>query len=204
MAPLIFIFGTSHVGKTTLANHFAKRLGLSIHSTDKMGRHPGRPWLPIPAPVAEHYTRLSDDTIYWFLRVHQENLWPHIHQQIRDAASQATGSIFEGSALRPEFLATLQIEDSVPVGLYADDAFLRDRMLEASNYRHQDAGDRLLIDKFITRSLRQNADFVDVATREGIPLLNAADDAELTRYADRLVADLRRNHVPISAAGTLP
>ena len=191
MAPLIFIFGTSHVGKTTLANNLGERLGWPIHSTDKMGRHPGRPWLPIPEPVAEHYTRLSDDTIYWFLRVHQENLWPHIHQQIRDAARQATGSIFEGSALRPEFLATLQIEDSVPVGLYADDAFLRDRMLAASNYQQQDAGQRLLIDKFITRSLRQNADFVEVATREGIPLLNAADEADIARHADRLVADLR-------------
>ena len=62
----ILISGTSHVGKSTLAEKLAERLGWAGMSTDKLGRHPGRPWLAIPAPVAEFYSRLTPETIHWF------------------------------------------------------------------------------------------------------------------------------------------
>lgn len=192
MAPLILIFGTSHVGKSTLANRLGERLGWKVQSTDRMGRHPGRPWPEVREPVAEHYTRLSDETIYWFLKVHQDNIWPHVRQQIADASILPQGSIFEGSALRPEFLAILHDVDLVPLGLHADDDFLRARILKSSDYAHQDEARRLLIDKFITRSLRQNADFLDVATDLGLQVINAADENELTDCTEKLVDDLNK------------
>lgn len=191
MAPLVLIFGTSHVGKSTLAARLGEQLAWPVYSTDKMGRHPGRPWPEVREPVAEHYRRLSDETIYWFLLTHQENIWPHISRQIAEAGAQDVGSVFEGSALRPEFLVTLESPNTHPIGLYAEDGFLRDRILQQSGYAGRDADQRQLIDKFITRSLRQNADFHQTAARLGLPLVNAADQAALAGITDEVIASLR-------------
>lgn len=190
MAPLVLIFGTSHVGKSTLAGRLGERLGWPVRSTDTMGRHPGRPWPQVREPVAEHYRRLSDETIYWFLLTHQENIWPHIRQQITEAASQNIGSVFEGSALRPEFLVTLEGLDIHPLGLYAEEGFLRDRILAGSGYAQRDADQQLLIGKFITRSLRQNADFLETGKKLGLPMLNVADQAALAEFAEQVIAVL--------------
>jgi 2-phosphoglycerate kinase len=50
---VILIGGSSHVGKSTLGQSLAAKLGWSYCSTDKLARHPGRPWVgangkPIP------------------------------------------------------------------------------------------------------------------------------------------------------------
>lgn len=199
LAPIILIFGTSHVGKSTLASSLAEHLGWQVLSTDKMGRHPGRPWPEVRVPVAEFYRSLSDETIYWFQRVHQENMWPHVRQQIADASGRQEGRIFEGSALRPEFLATLDEPDLVPLGLYADDEFLRARILLSSGYRQQDEANRLLIDKFITRSLRQNADYLAVANDHGFQVINVANERDLAYHAERFIALLKRNYSTLNS-----
>ena len=43
---ILLIGGTSHVGKSTLAQLLALKLGWNYRSTDKLARHPGRPWQP--------------------------------------------------------------------------------------------------------------------------------------------------------------
>jgi 2-phosphoglycerate kinase len=191
MARLVLVFGTSHVGKSTLAQRLGERLGWPVNSTDKKGRHPGRPWPEVKEPVAEHYARLSDETIHWFVRVHQENIWPYIRHLICEAISQGGKSIFEGSALRPEFIATLNQGELVPIGFHASEAFLRDRMLTQSDYHRRDAVQRVLIDKFIERSLRQNADFIETAGRLGLPMLDAQDQEAIDSFVERCVAELQ-------------
>ncbi len=101
----LLIFGSSHVGKTTLAERIGQATAWPVLSSDKMARHPGRPWPVVRAPVAEYYERLTDETIYWFLRTHYENMWPLIGRAI-DAERQAGRHfVLEGSALRPDYLA---------------------------------------------------------------------------------------------------
>ncbi len=39
----ILIGGTSHAGKSTLAQSLAAKLGWNYLSTDKLARHPGKP-----------------------------------------------------------------------------------------------------------------------------------------------------------------
>ncbi|MEL7245323.1 MAG: 2-phosphoglycerate kinase, partial [Cyanobacteria bacterium J06573_2] len=41
---IILIGGSSHVGKSTLAQSLANKLNWNYISTDKLARHPGRPW----------------------------------------------------------------------------------------------------------------------------------------------------------------
>lgn len=191
MARLVLVFGTSHVGKSTLAQRLGERLGWPVHATDKMGRHPGRPWPEVKEPVAEHYARLSDETIHWFVRVHQENIWPYIRHLICEAILQGGKSIFEGSALRPEFIATLDQGDVVPIGLHGGEAFLRERILTQSDYHRRDAAQKLLIDKFLERSLRQNADFIKRASQLGLPMLDVEDQEALDGFVERVVAEIQ-------------
>ena len=97
----MLVLGTSHVGKSTCARGIGNAIGWPVIPTDKLGRHPGRPWTSVPDPVTEFYLRLTDDAIHWFLRVHHENMRPVIHETIKAAREAGGGFIFEGAALRP-------------------------------------------------------------------------------------------------------
>lgn len=190
---VLLIFGTSHVGKSTLAGRLGEALEWRVASTDKMGRHPGRPWPEVRQPVAEYYSGLTDETIYWFLRVHHENMWPLIQEKISAEHGANKGLVLEGSALRPEFIADLDCQKVLAVGLYAEQAFLRKRIEFESLYSRQDDARRLLIDKFITRSLRDNDQVVEDASRLGLRLLDVSDTEKLERLSEELIGVLAHN-----------
>lgn len=169
------IGGTSHCGKSTLARQVGDVLGLPVLSTDGLARHPGRPWLGIPAPVAEFYQSLSHETIYWFLRVHHTNMWPLLAHEIGRHLASPSGFVMEGSALRPEHLADLKQDDVLALCLYADAEFLTERIRRESDYEAREQGLRQLIDAFIVRSLRDNEEVIAAAREHRIWLVNAAD-----------------------------
>ncbi len=114
---VILIGGSSHVGKSTLARSLADTLGWRLLSTDTMARHPGRPWRsapePVPDHVAEHYLTLSvGELITDVLHHYRINVWPTVWTLIRSATAEASSDrlILEGSALWPEFAATLGLD----------------------------------------------------------------------------------------------
>ncbi|WP_159592577.1 hypothetical protein [Chelativorans xinjiangense] len=170
----LLIFGSSYVGKSTLAERLGRALAWRVVSSDSLARHPGRPWPEVRAPVAEYYSRLTDDTIYWFLRTHHENMWPLVGQKIDAERGAKGGFVLEGSALRPEYIVTVDCSDLLVVGLHADRDFLQERMRSESLYRHQDDRNKVIFDKFIERSLRDNAAVCDAANRYGLRLVNVA------------------------------
>lgn len=172
----VLILGTSHVGKTTCATKLAERLGWSLTSTDKLGRHPGRPWTGVPAPVIEFYTSLSDDAIHWFLRVHHQNIQPVIGATIEDV--RGSGFILEGAALRPEYLADWNVEDVLAVCLTADDAVLRDRIFATSGYAQQPNDVKTATDRFIERSLRENKALVEAAQAHRVEVIDVFEPDE--------------------------
>lgn len=184
----ILISGTSHVGKSTLAEKLAARLGWSALSTDKLGRHPGRPWLGVPEPVAEFYERLTPETIHWFLKVHHENMWRQVGPMI--AAERLAGRRFvlEGAALRPEYIAPLLSDEMAGVLLHADDDFLRARMWSAADYEIRAVAERSIIDAFIDRSLRENAALLASARQVGLRVVDAADERAMAGLFDELVS----------------
>ncbi|MBO9098906.1 MULTISPECIES: AAA family ATPase [unclassified Rhizobium] len=183
----ILISGSSNVGKTTLATRLARQLGCDMISTDSLARHPGRPWPEVRPPVAEYYSRLSDETIYWFLRVHHENMWPAIRQQIDARVHARTPFIIEGSALRPEFIAPLVSDEISAVFLYADNDVLRERMRSEAEYAQRDQARRSIIDKFIERSLRDNAEMYLAARSHDITTLDTSDAVAVSNLCDELV-----------------
>ncbi|MGF6156144.1 2-phosphoglycerate kinase [Ensifer sp. KUDG1] len=170
----ILIGGTSHVGKSTLAGTLARSLSRELISTDALGRHPGRPWPTVRPEVAEYYASLTDETIHWFLKVHHENMWPRIRQIVDSHRERGQPFVLEGAALRPEYVATLDLGSVTALFLHADDDFLRRRMMDEA--RRDEAYDEkaAIIEKFIERSLRENREMLEAARTANIRCIHVA------------------------------
>ncbi|MCM5557569.1 AAA family ATPase [Pleomorphomonas sp. JP5] len=184
----ILIGGTSHVGKSTLADRLAERLGWARLSTDGLGRHPGRPWQDAPAPVLEFYERLSPETIHWFLGVHHENMWRQLRPMIEAERAAGRPFVLEGAALRPAFVAPLLTTQVFGVLLHAPDAFLVERMRTAAAYETRGAAERVPIDAFIDRSLRENAALLAEAQEVGLRVVDASDAQAVADLVDELAS----------------
>lgn len=158
---VVLIGGTSHAGKSTVAQLVADRLGFDCRSTDGLARHPGRPWRTadreVPDHVAEHYATLTVDELITSVLDHYARLWPRIEALIAaHAAGEGSGAglVLEGSALWPATVAGANLPRTAAVWLTTDDAVLRARMNGASRYDTSTDDERFLVDKFLARSVR--------------------------------------------------
>ena len=185
---VILIGGSSHVGKSTLADSLAARLGWTQISTDKLARHPGRPWQPEPVPdhVAEHYLSLSvRELIEDVLHHYKVNVWPQVEAIVTETATDPSKEriIVEGSALWPEFVATLDVANLAAIWLTASDAVFEQRIRAASQYQTKSQRARRMVDKFLERSLLYNAQMMDAIRLHGLVSVDvsAASVDELTQ-----------------------
>ena len=94
----VLIGGTSHTGKSTVSRALAERFGWICRPTDKMARHPGRPWqtapAQVPAHVANHYRTLPvDKLIADVLRHYTDNVWPENAEAFRHGMLTLGGDI---------------------------------------------------------------------------------------------------------------
>lgn len=169
----ILIGGTSHAGKSTLAAELGRRLRWPVDSTDAMARHPGRPWPQLRPQVGEFYRSLSPETIHWFLKVHHDNMWPLITQRLACVAADGGTLVLEGSALRPERMAALVSGDLFACLLHVAPDRLTERMYIASDYRNRDSDSRLIIDRFLERSIRDGSEVSESARQHGVPIFDA-------------------------------
>ncbi len=183
----MLIGGTSHVGKSTLAQHLSEVLGWSVVATDSLARHPGRPWkvLPetVPPPVAEHYLLLSADELLADVLRHYRGLWPTISDLI---AQSETPIIMEGSALWPEWIAPLT-SGGVAIWLTASDNFLRRRIYTLSGFDKADGSQKELTRKFMMRTLSYDRQMMEVVHRLGLPSLNV-ENRSLEALSERCLA----------------
>ena len=148
--------------------------------------------------VAEYYSRLSGETIYQFLLQHHENIWPGIRQLVCELSEERSPFILEGSALRPECTAGLGLHGVSIVHLYSDHDFIRDRMQRKSRYDDNlDRYHRLLVDRFVDRSLRDNDRSLTAAREHGLLCIDVRDTAAVERLrADMVSLTNRRASLP--------
>ncbi|MFG2129357.1 hypothetical protein ACGFNV_16385 [Streptomyces sp. NPDC048751] len=155
--PVVLIGGTSNVGKSTVGQVVAERLQFAYRSTDRLARHPGRPWRTpdrdVPPHVAEHYASLTVDELIASVLDHYERLWPRVEELIR-AHATGPGLVLEGSALLPARVTRLEAAHTAAVWLTADDTVVRDRVRAAGHYAEATPAERLLMDKFLARAAR--------------------------------------------------
>ena len=193
---VILIGGASHVGKSTLARSLADTLGLRLLSTDTMARHPGRPWRSapeaVPDHVAEHYLTLSvGELITDVLDHYRINVWPTVRTLIRSATAEASPDrlILEGSALWPEFAAALNLDGLAALWLTASEDTFRQRIHRESLYHSKSGIERMMVDKFLDRTLAYNRRMIHAVDRLGFLRIDVLQSG-VEELADRCLAAL--------------
>ena len=188
---VILIGGSSHAGKSTLSRSLATKLGWSYRSTDKLARHPGRPWADangktIPEYVAQHYETLSVEALFLDVLSHyQKNVLPQIEAIVHSHASDLLAEclILEGSALWPEFVANLVCENAFKaIWLTASDQLFRNRIKRESNFYNVGEDEKQLIQKFLDRTLFYNKRMRETVEHLGFMCI----DVESVSTADEL------------------
>jgi 2-phosphoglycerate kinase len=172
---VVLIGGTSHTGKSTVARAVADRLGFDCRSTDKLARHPGRPWRTPewepPSHVAEHYATLDVDELIRSVSDHYARLWPRIEELVvAGATAEGPGLVLEGSALWPPRVAGLRTVPGLrAVWLTADEPVLRERMRASARYPELPDEERHLVDKFLARAVRFQTLVEQAVDTHGLP-----------------------------------
>ena len=197
MKKALLIGGTSHVGKSTLAEALAAKLGASHISTDSLGRHPGRPWMqgsrPVPEHVADHYSSLSvEELLANVLRHYKENIWPTVEKiMISNNKDPLRGFlIIEGSALWPDFVVTSSLDDFSAIWLTAGDQFIQDRIYNESHYAGKPAPAKNLTDKFLQRSLLYNERMMELIKRLELSCLDVEKAGDIAQLGDKCLGQL--------------
>ena len=196
---VILIGGTSHAGKSTLSESLAATLGWTHLSADSLARHPGLPWRPapekVPKHVAEHYLCLSvDDLIEDVLRHYKVNVWPKVEAIIASHTKDpsTTGIVVEGSALWPEFATNLDFEKIAAIWLTASEELFRQRIHAGSLYTSKSPRERIMIDKFLERTLAYNARMVKAVNRHDLPLIDVTQ-SNVTELTEKCLSTLGIN-----------
>ena len=186
---VVLIGGSSHVGKSSIAESLAAALGCTHISTDSLARHSGRPWKPhpekVPEDVAEHYLSLSvDELITDVLHHYRVNVWPKVEEIVAShtSATFTAGVVLEGSALWPEFATHLDFDKIAALWLTASEEVFRRRIRDGSMYSSKSPRERTMVDKFLARTLAYDSQMVEVVNRRGLTLIDVSqsDMAELT------------------------
>ena len=186
---MVLIGGSSHVGKSSLAESLAAALDWTHISTDSLARHAGRPWKPhpekVPDDVAEHYLGLSvDELITDVLHHYRVNVWPKAESIMASHAegTSTAGVVLEGSALWPEFATNLDLDKIAALWLTASEEVFRRRIRDGSMYSSKSPRERTMVDKFLARTLAYDSQMVEVVNRRGLTLIDVSksDMAELT------------------------
>ncbi|BDA70017.1 unknown protein [Calothrix sp. PCC 7716] len=189
---VILIGGSSHAGKSTLAQALAAELGWSYRSTDKLARHPGRPWLDangkaIPQHVAEYYREMSVEALFLDVLSHYEkNVLPQVevivHSHVSDKSKECL--VLEGSALWPKFVVNLvNVLGVKAIWLTASNQIFQSRIKLESNLCNVCEDEKYLIQKFIDRTLFYNKYMRQEVERLGFMCI----DVESVLTADELL-----------------
>lgn len=183
---VVLIGGTSHVGKSTLAQALAAKLGGEHVSTDSLARHPGRPWAtssgPFPEHLRTHYLSLSADELTTGQLRHYQRLWPRIEAMTatRAADTSAPPLVLEGSGVLPQHAAALK--STAAVWLTASTDVLRDRIYSASRFDDLAPEEKVIVEKFLRRTTQYDQLILRAVTSLGLPSIDtstATSTAEL-------------------------
>ncbi|HEX8236462.1 MAG TPA: hypothetical protein VF600_10935 [Abditibacteriaceae bacterium] len=170
---VILIGGSSHVGKSTLAQRLAEQLGWHCISTDSLARHPGRPWsakAEFREHVAEHYLSLSVEELMEDVLRHYKGMQPNIQSLVSAHATDDSTAplILEGSALWPEFISVLKVDNTAAIWLTASNRLFETRIHNASRIGSATPAEKKAIQKFLARTLRYNEQMMEVVNQLGL------------------------------------
>ena len=193
---VILIGGSSHAGKSTVAMYLAERPGWMHVSTDRLARHPGRPWGEVGERphVAKYYLDYSDDERLRSVLVHYRNMFPLIERLVRKHAENASEQrlVLEGSGLLPENVVRLRIPGVSAVWLAGTAEILRTRIHRESAYDRQADRARKMIDAFVERAIRFDNQMRSDVAKFDLPIVEVSEATTIDAFADQCLQQMRR------------
>ncbi len=184
---VILVGGTSHTGKSTLAAAIADRQSRDSLSTDRLARHPGRPWgQKLPAHVADYYQGRDGATLASdVLRHYRENVWPIVLAIVRARLNNPFDHplVLEGSAVLPEQVGALRSPDVHLVMLSASHEALGERIRMSCDWETLTERERDAVQAFIDRTQAFDRLMRDQARSSGIQIESGGIDDVLSRIA---------------------
>lgn len=181
---VLLVGGTSHVGKSTVAQAVAAGLGWEYQSTDRLARHPGRPWTTDRPEVREHYASLTVDALTAAQLRHYERMWPTIEALVSD---EEHGLVLEGSGIWPDAVVGLPRGRVAAVWLTADPAVLRARVLATSGFVDLDPQAQAATLAFLGRTLAYQDHLTAALDRIGRSAVDVSDSPPVGGLATRIV-----------------
>jgi 2-phosphoglycerate kinase len=179
---VVLLGGASHLGKTTISQLLGQKLGAKVVSTDKLARHPGRPWqhrpFVVPPHVAEHYLTLAHDDLIASVLEHRRSMWPIVSELVRKHADDRALEplVLEGAALLPEIVAATKLKNVSGLWLIGSDRLQQVRIYTESGYLGADAQAKLMIDQFLERERRFNKIITDNVLTLNLPHVVVGED----------------------------
>jgi len=116
----------------------------------------------------KHYLTLSVNELIDDVLLHFRSMWPDIEELIRSHATNphAERLIIEGSALWPESaVAALDVEGVTALWLTASDDLFQKRIYASSEYDALKGDERMLVDKFLARTILYNERMLQAVSR---------------------------------------
>ncbi|MEA2007792.1 MAG: 2-phosphoglycerate kinase [Chloroflexota bacterium] len=178
---VILIGGSSHSGKSTVARTMANKIGWSFLSTDRLARHPGRPWRKnpkdIPKHVVEHYSTLSVYELFEDVLSHYRRVWSNVKAIISLYANDPSYGqlIIEGSAIWPEFVADHNAPNTRSIWLTAENDQFQERIYRESNFEQVSDVEKCLIEKFLKRTQLFNEKMMAVINQRNLMSIEVND-----------------------------
>ena len=182
MTPRVFLVGgTSHVGKSTVAALLARMIDGEVHSTDRIARHPGRPWrgtadTAVPDHVRDYYSRPDPQVLLTEVLAHYEaNVVPHVVKLVEQRVrGEGRSVVIEGSALWPGFVSGLMGLPSVRgAWLTLSGDAIEERVFAESRYTRMPEAEKRLIESFLARTRAYATRMEMEARRLGLPIVSA-------------------------------
>ena len=175
VATIVLVGGTSHAGKSSLAKRLSQRRGTRVLSTDTLARHPGRPWGLVRDHVREHYTTLTVEELIADVVRHYESVWPQVLEAISQHVAQPEGGLLvvEGSAVLPHLARGVAQAAETMVWLTAARPDLESRIHGESSYGQLQMEARLLVDRFLARTIAFDEYIRGECARYGLRLLES-------------------------------
>jgi 2-phosphoglycerate kinase len=175
---VILIGGAPLSGKTAAARVIGERCSMPVISTDHLGEAARAVTTPAShgdlhacahIDYREYYTsKLPERLLDEALRAHRA-LWPAIEAVIRRHLEWAGPLVIEGWALLPDLVATIQARRLGAVWLEAPEPTMRLRLQAEGDFVRGAADPGLLVERFVSRSVRMSEWLRQQASARGLP-----------------------------------
>jgi len=177
---VILIGGAPLTGKTTVAIRLATRLGFACMSTDDISAalraittsetHPDLH--PMGGQdYRTYYVRTSPKKLIHDADFQLQATWPAVAAVIREHATWRVPAVIEGWALRPEWVAEMELPEVASIWLLADDETIRQRLLADADFLRWASNKEKLIEHFVARSIWYNRLIAESAARIRMPTI---------------------------------